>query len=88
MKCSTSFNCRVCGLRQSVQPWGKDDKIPSYKICSCCGVVFGYEDATKESVINYRKAWLENGARWFVPRDKPIMFDLDVQLKGIPTKYL
>ncbi|PBC22211.1 hypothetical protein CK226_16405 [Mesorhizobium sp. WSM4311] len=42
------FKCRVCGLDQSPDmPWGESGGEPSYAICSCCGVEFGYEDDGK-----------------------------------------
>jgi hypothetical protein len=41
--------CRVCGLDQQSPPWGVDGKSPTYAICDCCGVEFGYEDSTRES---------------------------------------
>lgn len=40
---TNSFYCRVCGLYLGYQPWGEDGKTPSYEICPCCGVEFGYE---------------------------------------------
>ncbi len=43
-------NCRVCGLYIDDLPWGEDGNCPTYEICSCCGVEFGNEDYTVESV--------------------------------------
>lgn len=47
--------CRICGLYSEDKPWGEDGNCPTYEFCLCCGVEFGYEDYTVESVINYRE---------------------------------
>jgi hypothetical protein len=65
------FLCRICGLRQDEMPWGADGKTPTYQICDCCGVEFGYEDCTVQSIENFRKSWLERGAKWFRESQKP-----------------
>jgi hypothetical protein len=57
-----NYYCRVCGLIQDDPPWGNDNNTPSFNICSCCGVEFGYEDATLNAIKNYRTTWLANGA--------------------------
>lgn len=53
--------CRVCGLKYEEPPWGFDGKTPSFEICQCCGVEFGYEDATVVGVNRYRKKWISSG---------------------------
>lgn len=45
-----SYNCRVCGLDQGFKPWGEDDQTPTFDLCNCCGVQFGYEDCNVEYV--------------------------------------
>jgi hypothetical protein len=45
-----SYYCRVCGLEQDFQPWGKDGKTPAFEICGCCGVDFGYQDCSLKYV--------------------------------------
>ncbi|WP_407906848.1 hypothetical protein [Escherichia coli] len=42
--------CRVCGAEQPEAPWGDDGETPTYDICNCCGVEFGYEDSTVQSI--------------------------------------
>ena len=37
------YVCRVCGAEQPEAPWGDDGETPTYDICNCCGVEFGYE---------------------------------------------
>lgn len=80
--------CRVCGLYNDDFPWGEDGSSPSYNICPCCGVEFGYEDYTVESVKRYRMIWIRNGAIWFIPKEKPQGWNLDIQLKKIPQQFL
>ena len=83
-----NYYCRVCGLIQDDPPWGNDNNTPSFNICSCCGVEFGYEDATLNAIKNYRTTWLANGSEWFETKDKPIEWLLENQLKNIPNEYL
>lgn len=81
------YNCRVCGITLDESPWGADGKTPTYEICVCCGVEFGYEDYTLESIRQYRSEWLKNGAKWFEPKYKLFNWDLDKQLTQIPEDY-
>lgn len=56
------YYCRVCGLKQEDAPWVKHGDTPSFEICDCCGVEFGYEDRINKSIQKYRENWLNNGA--------------------------
>jgi hypothetical protein len=78
------LKCRVCGLIQDEFPWGEDGKNSSFDICHCCGVEFGYEDATSTAVQRYRANWLAQGGCWKYPTYKPDNWDLQSQLAGIP----
>lgn len=80
---TTNSLCRVCGLQQEDFPWGKDGKTPTFDICNCCGVEFGYEDITVESTSRFRDAWLANGAHWFKPKNKPLDWNPSAQLAKI-----
>jgi len=82
-----SHNCRVCGLYIEELPWGASGDTPTYEICPCCGVEFGYEDLTVESTKNHRERWLTTGAKWFTPKDKPDGWDLEKQLLQIPYSF-
>jgi hypothetical protein len=73
-------NCKVCGLYIEELPWGIDGKSPSYEICDCCGVEFGNEDYSTESILLYREKWLKDGANWFRPKEKPKYWNLKEQL--------
>ncbi len=74
------MHCRVCGLLQCDPPWGEDEKTPSYEICDCCGVEFGYEDSTPTGVIRARDKWEKSGFQWVNPSARPDGWEADVQL--------
>lgn len=84
---ASEFACRVCGRMTNEPPWGEDGKSPTFEICECCGVEFGYEDSSLQGILNYREQWLRNGAKWFAARRKPDNWDVDAQLNQIPRKY-
>lgn len=79
--------CKVCGLKQASLPWGADNKTPSFEICACCGVEFGYEDSTLIAIKKYREEWINNGAKWFKPKETPLLWSLENQLMMIPKEY-
>lgn len=79
--------CRVCGLKQSEPPWGEDGESPTFEICDCCGVEFGYEDNTYASTLKFRKKWLKEGAHWFHSENKPKKWTLEKQLTHIPKPF-
>jgi hypothetical protein len=81
-------NCRVCGFDTGYFPWGVDDNTPSYGICPCCGVEFGNEDYTLDSLKEYRTEWISKGAKWFLPDQKPSYWSLENQLLQIMSAYL
>lgn len=84
----SKYRCRVCGFLQDELPWGESEDLPTFNICPCCGVEFGYEDATLYGIRRYRKLWLSGGAKWFNPKLQPKDWTLELQLKGIPTRYV
>ncbi len=67
----SKYNCRVCFFPQKNPPWGLDGKAPTYGICPCCGVEFGYEDSTEEGIKEYRSQWITSGYKWFDESQKP-----------------
>jgi hypothetical protein len=76
-------NCKVCGLYISPPPWGEDGLSPSYEICPCCGVEFGNEDYTEESIRKYRQQWINKGYEWFEPSERPSDWNPNVQLANV-----
>ena len=79
--------CRVCGLMQLEAPWGDDGKSPSYEICSCCGVEFGYEDSSLKGVVTFRNKWLAGTTSWENDEEQPDNWDLEIQLKNVPLDF-
>lgn len=82
-----SYFCRVCGKRQDEPIWGEDDQSPTFNICDCCGVEFGYEDCNLEAVYAFRKKWLQESNKWWNPKAQSKNWSLEEQMKNIPKKY-
>lgn len=60
--------CKVCGYIYNnpvFYPWGKDGHTPTFDICPCCGVEFGYEDSTNKGILKYRENWIKSGVEWY-----------------------
>ena len=74
--------CKVCGCQLDYLPWGEDGKTPSFDICPCCGVEFGNEDYTEESIKKYREKWINGGAHWFDTKLRPSNWSLQEQLSN------
>lgn len=56
--------CQVCGYEPAEPPWGADGTSPSFDFCPCCGVEWGYQDASPLGIEMFRTAWLGAGAPW------------------------
>jgi transcription elongation factor Elf1 len=80
------FLCKVCGHNYGDYTWGENGSDPSFNICPCCGTEFGYEDSNEKAIISQRKKWLDKGANWYFPEEKPKDWNLDEQLNNL--KYL
>lgn len=87
MSSEAGARCRVCGLELREQPWGFDGTTPLYDYCPCCGVEFGYQDASPTGARNYRARWLATGAEWAARDERPSHWDIDEQLKHVPLPY-
>jgi len=87
MPSDSDLRCRVCGLEQSSPPWGEDGRSPTFDICDCCGVEFGYEDSTLVGVREFRAAWLKRGAPWFRPEARPPGWSRESQLEQVPDPF-
>jgi len=83
------FKCRVCGLRQFPDlPWGEDGRQPSYNICDCCGVEFGYGDDGLQNCLRLRRRWVEvENCRWFSPKLCPRDWNLPAQIRAVPAAF-
>ena len=81
---SPSYICHVCGLSLGdFAPWGEDETSPTFAICDCCGVEYGYEDCLASGVLRYRTEWVANGANWSSPKLKPSAWSLEQQLQNL-----
>lgn len=80
----TYFICSVCGYDRLRGPMYTDG-IPDYNlICACCGFQPGYDDLEQGYTFDeYRAEWLDEGAEWFDPKEKPAEWNLQTQLKNI-----
>ena len=88
MHSSDIYHCRVCGLRLDDPPWGDDGRTPLYEFCPCCGVEFGYQDATPLGAKKHREQWLKAGAKWREPTEQPPDWDPVAQLEHVPAGFL
>lgn len=66
---SINETCPVCGFMLDFQPW--DGASPSDEICPCCGMQFGYYDATPNGASGrlaiyreWRQRWIDDGMKW------------------------
>ena len=81
------YHCSVCGYLMDELPWGANNLTPSYEICPCCGMEFGFEDYRLDLVRTYRQKCIDQGAVWFDKKDRPSNWDLMKQLKNIPPGW-
>jgi hypothetical protein len=74
-------NCPICGL-----PWSEaieqEEARCSFEICDCCGCEYGYDDYPK-----YREEWIRKGAPWFDPKERPLNWNLEEQLKYVTAAW-
>ena len=75
------INCNVCNFKQKQPPWGRNGESPTYSICPCCGVEFGYEDSSEQGLESYRINWIKMGCVWFDESEKPDNWSLGKQWK-------
>jgi hypothetical protein len=78
----SSHYCKVCGLYHEAPPWGENGNTPSFELCECCGAEFGFDDYSTEGIAEYRRQWLNDGAKWLIPRWRLANWNLDEQLKN------
>jgi len=78
--------CSVCGLRYADGlPWGPSGTGPSFTLCDCCGVEFGYGDASVIAIKHWRERWLAGGAGWFDTDARPDDWSIQRQMDCIPA---
>ena len=81
--------CPVCGYVGLLEPAWADDS-PSYEICPCCGIEFGYDDSSttqegrRTRHRELRADWIAAGYPWWsTEQDPPTGWDPVVQLHRI-----
>lgn len=79
--------CRVCGLYQGEPIYGPDGHSPTFNICDCCGVEFGYQDGLLLAIYQYREHWIQAGCLWRWPKSQPKEWDVAQQMAQIPPAY-
>ena len=71
------YECPGCGYDRLEEP------AQDHNICECCGVQFGYHDASV-SLAELRERWIEKGMKWHSRRiPRPPGWDAREQLKGL-----
>ena len=74
--------CPVCGYDGLEEPAYDEDGVPSFEICPCCGIEFGYEDATKPHE-SLREEWIAKGMSWWADDKPPSGWDPTQQLRSL-----
>jgi len=78
--------CPVCGFDQLKERVNNNSS--SYEICPCCGFEFGFDDDLKGNNYEiYRENWIEDGAQWFIKKQRPENWSLKQQLLNINILY-
>lgn len=83
MPSRSRFVCLVCGFPAlTIAPYS-DDGIASFDICPCCGVEFGYDDATRTHA-DLRARWVAGGMKWWSQSSMaPAAWDPTAQVAGL-----
>ncbi|MEP2827982.1 hypothetical protein [Parvibaculum sp.] len=59
----TRHICPVCGYDGLAEPAYDAGGCSSFEICPCCGIEFGYQDATTSHRV-LRHRWVNQGMAW------------------------
>lgn len=78
---SVKCTCPICGYPDLDEPAYNSSGSPSFDICSCCGVQFGYND-TRWTHDELRDCWIKLGMSWWSPLPKPQGWDPIKQMKA------
>ncbi len=82
------YTCPICGYNQLDEPPYSDPSNftgPSFDICPCCGIEFGYEDYGPKGPPFYheilRNRWVTGGMKFYRKDLRPDNFDPIDQLR-------
>ena len=70
LKKNHGYSCPVCGYDQLSRPAYNEGGSPSFGICPCCGVQFGYQDCGFPHAA-LRRIWLAAGGAWYSDATHP-----------------
>jgi len=88
------FICPICGypeldeapfnyLENGIKSYSYSKGAPTYEICPCCGIEFGYTDYEK-TWDELRKEWIDSNYKWkHTTAQKPSNWNPKKQLKNI-----
>jgi hypothetical protein len=85
----TPWLCLVCGTDYRSfgdPPWGHAGRDPSYDCCVCCGVEFGYGDASIKAIRAWRDRWQREDLTWREPHHCPESWNAETQLATLPDR--
>ena len=83
MDSSGTFTCPVCGFEGLDEAPYDALGCASYDICPCCGIEFGYDDASRAHE-ELRAAWVDRGMPWWSrSRKPPVHWDPAEQLRRL-----
>ena len=77
----STYLCLVCGFPELEESPISKECGGSYEICPSCGFQFGYHP--EESILDWRKKWIDYGMPWQSGGPKPKNWDPMAQLKNI-----
>ncbi|MDP9904612.1 rubredoxin [Arthrobacter bambusae] len=72
-----TYFCPVCGYPDLDEPPYLENEIPSYNICPCCGVEFGFADGGRQGealqywILKTRNTWIRQGMCWRSSSESP-----------------
>jgi hypothetical protein len=77
--------CAWCVEGVDNPPWGMSGEDPSYSLCPCCGVEFGYGDASLAGMRRWREQWLQDPG-WQRPLLRPAGWTVNRQIAQLPDR--
>ena len=75
--------CRVCGYLPPEPPWGETGHDPTFEMCPCCGVEWGYQDGLPAAAAAYRSKWLAAGGKWTDKRVPSDGLEVDTRMRRV-----
>jgi hypothetical protein len=67
---SRYYACPVCQFPELISSPCSDRGLANFDICPCCGVEFGYDDAST-TYAELRARWVAGGMKWWSQAQTP-----------------